>query len=151
MKLAEALQERADLNRKIEQIRTRLSAVCLVQEGEQPAEDPQMLKKELDSALDRLEFISAHINLTNANTIIEGKSLTEHIALRDMFTLKISAYRHVTETASQSTYRARNSEIKIKPSISVGAWQNEIDVLSKSLRLLDNMLQENNWKTELIE
>ena len=40
MKLAEALQERADLNRNIEQLRSRLRNNVLVQEGEQPAEDP---------------------------------------------------------------------------------------------------------------
>ncbi|MEO2800040.1 DIP1984 family protein, partial [Flavonifractor plautii] len=36
MKLAEALQERADLNRNIEQLKNRLSSNALVQEGEQP-------------------------------------------------------------------------------------------------------------------
>ena len=40
MKLAEALQERADLNRQIEQLRSRLSHNAIVQEGEGPAEDP---------------------------------------------------------------------------------------------------------------
>ena len=40
MKLAEALQERADLNRNIEQLRDRLSRNSLVQEGEQPGENP---------------------------------------------------------------------------------------------------------------
>ena len=37
MKLAEALQERADLNRRIEQLRNRLENSALVQEGERPA------------------------------------------------------------------------------------------------------------------
>lgn len=36
MKLAEALQERADLNRRIEQLRNRLENSALVQEGVQP-------------------------------------------------------------------------------------------------------------------
>ena len=54
MKLAEALQERADLNRKIEQLQDRLSNNVLVQEGEQTAEDPEKLKDELDSAILRL-------------------------------------------------------------------------------------------------
>ena len=43
MKLAEALQERADLNRAIQQLENRLSNNALVQEGERPAEDPQEL------------------------------------------------------------------------------------------------------------
>ena len=45
MKLAEALQERADLNRKIEQLNNRLSNNALVQEGEEPAENPEKLKQ----------------------------------------------------------------------------------------------------------
>ena len=38
MKLAEALQERADLNKKIEELRNRLNNCILVQEGEEPGE-----------------------------------------------------------------------------------------------------------------
>ena len=37
MKLAEALQERADLNRRLEQLRVRLCNNATVQEGEKPA------------------------------------------------------------------------------------------------------------------
>ena len=48
MKLAEALQERADLNRKIEELRRRLGSNVLTQEGEPPAEDPAALLAELD-------------------------------------------------------------------------------------------------------
>lgn len=38
MKLAEALQERADLNRKIQQLQSRLMNNATVQEGEEPPE-----------------------------------------------------------------------------------------------------------------
>ena len=34
MKLAEALQERADLNKKIEQLRSRITSNALMQEGQ---------------------------------------------------------------------------------------------------------------------
>ena len=65
MKLAEALQERADLNRKIEQLKSRLNNNVLVQEGEQTAESPEQLKQELDSSLERLTYLMAQINKTN--------------------------------------------------------------------------------------
>ena len=45
MKLAEALQERADLNRKIEQLNNRLSNNALVQAGEVPAETREKLNQ----------------------------------------------------------------------------------------------------------
>ena len=43
MKLAEALQERADLNKKIEQLRSRITSYALMQVGVLPVEDPAQL------------------------------------------------------------------------------------------------------------
>ena len=57
MKIAEALIERADIQKRIEQLRDRLSSNALVQEGEEPAEDPTSLLTELD----RLENVSASL------------------------------------------------------------------------------------------
>ena len=151
MKLAEALQERADLNRNIEQLKMRINKNVLVQEGEKPAELPTRLKQELDASVDRLEYLMAKINKTNHETTVDGKTLTELIAEKDALSLKISAYKEIVSAASHTVNRARNSEIKIISSISVTDWQAEIDNMSKKLRLVDNKLQETNWKTELIE
>lgn len=151
MKLAEALQERADLNRNIEQLQSRLNNNVLVQEGEEPAEDPQKLKEMLDESIARLAYLIKCINQTNCQTIIDGKSLTELIAQKDALSLKIHAYKDIVYTAAQSVYRARNTEIKIKQTINVASWQAEIDQMAKNWRLLDNKLQENNWQTDLIE
>lgn len=151
MKLAEALQERADLNRNIEQLKTRLNNNVLVQEGENPAENPEKLKHELDGALQRLAWLIARINLTNCATKVDGRTLTELIAQKDTLIMKLGSYKSVVYAASQTAYRARNTEIKIKPAISVAAWQGEIDQMAKELRLLDNKLQATNWNTDLLE
>ena len=151
MKLAEALQERADINRKIEQLKSRLNNNVLVQAGEQPAEDPEKLKQELDAAISRLSYIISRINLTNSRVLIDGQTLTELIAKKDVLSLKISAYKDIVFTASQTAYRARNTEIKIRSAITVTDWQSETDAMSKELRLLDNKLQAVNWSTELME
>ena len=82
MKLAEALQERADLNRRIDDLRRRLGNNILTQEGETPAEDPAELLRELDASLARLEALMARINLTNCRTKAGGMTLTELIAPR---------------------------------------------------------------------
>ena len=87
MKLAEALQERADLSRTIEQLSMRLQNNALVQEGEKTVEDPAVLISKLDELILRLENIIARINKTNCNTMIDGVSVTEMIARRD--TLKL--------------------------------------------------------------
>lgn len=151
MKLAEALQERADLNRNIEQLKNRLNHNVLIQEGEKAAEEPEKLKRELDAAVERLAYLISRINLTNAQIKLDGKTLTAFIAKKDALSLKISTYKEIVQTGSQAAYRARNTEIKIKPAIVVADWQMEIDAMSKELRLLDNRLQECNWKTDLIE
>lgn len=151
MKLAVALQERTDINRKIEDLKKRLKSNVLTQEGESPEEEPNSLKCELDSTIERLGALIAKINLTNSQTLVDGKSLTELIAEKDSLQLSINAYKEVVDVANQKTYRSRNTEIKIKTTISVVEWQKRVDSLSKELRLLDIKIQETNWKIDLIE
>lgn len=149
MKLAEALQERADLNRKIAQLRNRLEMNATVQEGEKTAEDPEELMKELDGCIERLEELIVRINLTNCETKANGKSLTELIARRDCLTLKIGAYRSLLDQASSITQRMSMNEIKILRAVDVKAIQKQTDELSKELRQIDSAIQQANWQTEL--
>lgn len=151
MKLAVALQERADLNTKIEDLKGRLNRNILVQEGEKPAEDPKDLKKDLDACINRLEYLIAAINKTNCETKVDGKSITELLARKDALQVKSSAYRDIVYVGSSNTDRARSTEIKIVPVIDVKAWQKEADETAKEIRLIDNKIQETNWTTELIE
>lgn len=151
MKLAEALQERADLNRRIEQLRYRLGNNALMQEGEKPAEDPAALLEELESSFTRLEWLIARINLTNCAVKVEGRSLTELIARRDVLSLRADAYRRLVEEASQNTHRATRTEIKILSAVDVPALQRQADDASRELRLLDNTLQATNWTADLME
>ena len=151
MKLAEALQERADLNRRIEQLRYRLNNNVLVQEGEKPLEDPAALLEELESSFTRLEWLIARINLTNCAVKVEGRSLTELIARRDVLSLRADAYRSLVEEASQNTHRATRTEIKILSAVDVPALQRQADDASRELRLLDNTLQATNWTADLME
>lgn len=151
MKLAEALQERADLNRRIEQLRYRLNNNVLVQEGEKPLEDPAALLEELESSFTRLEWLIARINLTNCAIKVEGRSLTELIARRDVLSLRAEAYHRLVEEASQNTHRATRTEIKILSAVDVPALQRQADDASRELRLLDNTLQATNWTADLME
>ncbi len=150
MKLAEALQERADLNRQIEQLRIRLSNNAIVQEGETPAEEPDVLINELNNSITKLEELIGRINLTNCATIVDGKSLTELIAKKDCLSIKVGAYQNFVNQASQTARRATRTEIKILSTVDVKDIQKQIDKISKELRLLDNKIQETNWTTELI-
>lgn len=149
MKLAEALQERADLNRRIQQLQQRLGNNAIVQEGEQPAEDPQELLAELDRSVCELEDLISRINLTNCRTLVDGRSLTELLARRDALKLKLGAYRGLTQSASQVGRRATRMEIKLLSTVNVRELQKQADNLAKELRLLDNAIQAANWNTEL--
>lgn len=149
MKLAEALQERADLNRRIQQLQQRLGNNAIVQEKEKPIEDPKNLLAELDRCVAELEDIIARINLTNCRTQVEGKTLTQHLARRDALKLKLSAYRDLAYNASQLGRRATRTEIKLFSAVNVKDLQKQVDALARELRLLDNSIQAANWATEL--
>ena len=150
MKLAQALQERADLNARIRQLNGRLTNNALVQEGEKPAEDPAKLLKELNECVDRLEELIGRINLTNARTTIDGRSLTELIAHKDALHTRIASYRSLLEQASRTAARATRSEIKILSTVNVSKLQKDVDEMSKELRTVENTIQESNWLTELL-
>ena len=68
MKLAEALLERANAKQKLVLLNNRLMRNALVQEGLKPNEDPKDLLSELDTLLERYEYLIARINLTNMAT-----------------------------------------------------------------------------------
>lgn len=150
MKLAEALQARADLNTRIAQLRARLNNNALVQEGEDTAEDPNALLKQLNDCVSELQDLIARINLTNSTVKTEGKTLTEWIAARDALTLKLSVCRDLVNTASSAAYRARGTEIRIRPAVNVKDLQDEVDAMAKELRLTDNRIQAANWANDLM-
>ena len=150
MKLAEALQERADLNRRVQQLQQRLNNNAVVQEGEQPAEDPAELLAELNGCVSSLEQLIARINLTNCCAQADGETLTALLARRDALKLKLSVYRDLAYNASQLARRATRTEIKVLSAVNVKDVQTQADALAKELRLLDNAIQAANWTTELM-
>ena len=75
MKLATALSERSDIQKRLSELQERLNNNAKVQDGETTAEDPKELLKELDSLTEQLETLIYKINLTNSKTIIEGTEI----------------------------------------------------------------------------
>ena len=151
MKLAEALNERADIQRRIAQLESRLIDNAKVQEGEEPAERPEDLLAELDGLFSRLEELMSKINWTNSQTIQEGHTMTQLLARRDCLTRKIGVLRSFLQSASATVSRATRSEIKIKSTVSVAKMQKQVDGLSKELRELDSAIQALNWTTNFME
>ena len=150
MKLAEALQLRSDLQKRMEQLSGRLCDNATVQEGESPAENPAELLAEYDSCAAELEELITRINRTNSETTTEGGSLTELLARRDSLKKRVETYRNFLTSASSLTRRATRSEIKILSAVSVPEYRKRTDALSRQLRETDSAIQAANWTTELL-
>ena len=150
MKLAEALQERADLNKKIEQLRSRITSNALMQEGVLPVEDPEQLLKELDECLNQLEKLII-INKTNMAVVSDGELLSDLLAKRDVLKLRIASFQNTISIASNLCFRSRGDEIRQLSAVDVKALQKKVDALSRDYRILDNRIQAANWTADLIE
>ena len=149
MKLAEALQERADIQKRLSQLRGRLLNNAKVQEGEKPVENPAELLQEMDGMILRLEELILHINMTNARTADTGEPLTSLLAKRECLQKKVGLMRDFLDRASELVERSAYTEIKVHSTVSVPEKRKELDALSKDLRNLDSRIQQLNWLTEL--
>ena len=150
MKLATALSERADLQRRIAELAGRLNNNAKVQDGEKPSEDPKELLEELNKDFERLEELVARINHTNNVTASGDVTLTDLIAKRDCLKQKIGIMRSFLNAASEKVTRYSQTEIRILSTVSVSDLQKDLDGLSKELRQTDEIIQELNWTTDLI-
>ena len=151
MKLAEALILRADLQKRIDQLRVRLNNNAKVQENDEPSENPEELLNELDNNINQLKILIKQINRTNCVTVSNGQTLANLIAERDTLTLKSNILRGFLNIAGQKVNLYSTTEIKIMSTVDVPALQKELDLLSKKIRETDTELQQANWLTELIE
>ena len=152
MKLAEALALRADIQKRVEQLRERLRMSALVQEGDQPPEDPQALLVELGRMLADLTALIARINRTNlATQLPDGTSLTDALARRDTLALHHSVLKVVADAASARIDRYTRSEIRRVATVDVAALRRQMDELAQQRRELDTAIQAANWTTELVE
>lgn len=155
MKLAEALIQRADTQKRIHELRQRLARNARVQEGDQPAEEPQELLEEVERLTETLIALIQRINRTNAaSEFASGKTISDALAERDILALRQKVYRDLADAAASSgpdRFRWTRSEIKFQSSVNVAEIQRQADVLSRRYRELDTQLQALNWEVELLE
>ena len=151
MKLAEALNLRADLQKYVEQLKSRLVDNVKVQEGDKPMEQPTVLFTELNNTLPQLEDLIVKINLTNTQTMVDGKSMTQLLAEKDILKKKLDIYRASYPHAVIRNDRYSRNEVKFVSAIDGESLQKKIDTMSKQYRELDMKIQQANWSTELKE
>jgi chromosome segregation ATPase len=152
MKLAEALILRADIRKRIEQLRNRLALNIQVQEGSTPHEDPQDLLEELPHLVRQFTDLVKQINRTNAATPFEeGMTLTDALAERDALAIERSVLSSAIQTVGQPQNRYLRSELRSITTVNLGQLQKQVDDLARRYRELDTRVQALNWAVDLIE
>ena len=150
MKLAEALIERADLQRRLEQLKQRLNQNAQYQEGEEPAESPEALLAEYRQAATKLEQLIVKINLANNRIQLEsGQLMVEALAKRDRLKAEHNTLINLADAATQTFYRYSRSDIKTLAAIDVKNIRKQIDEIAKQHRQLDTQIQQANWLSEI--
>jgi hypothetical protein len=150
-KIAEALALRADLQRRLEQLKQRLVKNARIQEGDMPEEDPTELQSEFEKSARELTLLIQRINRTNAVTRFGGGTLADSLAERDVLKIRYNAYRELANAASTSQGRTTRSEVKFVSTVNVAATQRKADDLAQEYRELDTRIQEADWLTTLSE
>lgn len=151
MKLAEALLERSDLQKRIDALRSRIVANASYQEGEEPAEDASALLVECDQALQKLEELVVAINLTNAlATTADGRTITALLGARESLRARHSLLVHAADAAAGGRMpRQLRSELRQLSALAVPSLRAKADELAAQLRVLDAQIQRANWEVEL--
>lgn len=150
MKLAEALIERADSQRRVEQLKQRLNQNAQYQEGEEPAESPEALLAEYRQAATKLEQLIVKINLANNRIQLEsGQLMVEALAKRDRLKAEHNTLINLADAATQTFDRYSRSEIKTLAAIDVKNIRKQIDEIAKQHRQLDTQIQQANWLSEI--
>ena len=150
MKLAEALLLRADLQKKHQSLRDRIVANAVVQEGDEPHEDPDELLKQAVGVLEELESLVAKINEANLRTkLSDGRTLTRAIARRDTLAAQHSLWISAIGGCRKEPDRYGVREIKWVATLKVSKLQKQADDLAKKIRELNALIQQANWVAEL--
>lgn len=150
MKLAEALIERADLQRRLEQLKQRLNQNAQYQEGEEPAESPVSLLAEYRQVAAELEQLIVKINLANNRIQLEnGQLMVEALAKRDRLKAEHNTLINLADAATQTFDRYSRSEIKTLAAVDVKNIRKQIDEIAKQHRQLDTQIQQANWLNDI--
>ncbi len=152
MKLAEALIQRADHRKRLDQLRERLVRVARVQEGDAPPEDPATLLAEMDRTAAALTSLIQRINRTNSATPLDdGRTIADAIAERDTLQLRHSIITSLIQAAIIKQDRFTKSEVRFHSSVDILTLQRQADNLAQAYRELDTKIQAANWLVDLID
>jgi hypothetical protein len=158
MKLAEALAERSDLDKRISALTQRIINSARYAEGETLAEDPGDMLVDLRGMLSRRQALVLDINLVNARTIVTDPggisvTMTEALARRDRLNSERTLLNRIADAASPSPdpygRGRRRMELPEKTDLPVANIRALADRQAREHRELDTIIQQVNWTTDL--
>ncbi|MDO9396428.1 MAG: DIP1984 family protein [Herbiconiux sp.] len=151
MRLAEALLQRAELQKRIAALQARILANASYQEGESPAEDAAELLEECLVVLEQLEGLVTAINLTNSTAVTaDGRTVTALLAARETLRARHSILVRAADAAAGSWgHRQMRSELRQMSALPVKELRARADQVALELRELDVTIQRTNWEVEL--
>jgi hypothetical protein len=151
MKLAEALIQRVDLQKRLRELEKRLELVATTQEGDQPAEDPQELLHTIEDTYAGLEKLICRINQTNCLTEEQGISLAALLCKRDLLQKKQTLLRKIAQAGTVTRSRHSGHEIRFVSAVPVAQLQRQADDYASLYRKIDTRIQRLNWSVDLID
>lgn len=151
MKLAEALLERSDLQKRADTLRARVLMNASYQEGEEPAEHAETLLDECVVVLRELERLIAQINLANATALAaDGRTLTEILAARETLRAEHSLLTQAADAAGGARVpRQLRSELRQLSALAVPELRAQADAIAVRLREIDGLIQRMNWEVDI--
>lgn len=151
MKLAEALLIRADMQKKLASLKSRIEKNIQVQEGEKPDEDPQDLMKEAQQVNNELHQLISQIQQTNATAMLDDdKSMLAVLIERDTLLERHKIIMSALNKARQLNQRYSPREIKWLVTIPVKDLQKQADDVSGKIRQVNTRIQSANWQIDLV-
>ena len=152
MKLAEALLLRSDQQKKLVSLKQRINANVLIQDGDEPSEDPNELLKQVFALTKESQKLVFAIHQTNALAKLnDGRSLLALLTQRDELVERHKILTSAISNTNREPDRYSSREIKWRKVIPVSSLQKQADDISAKLRDLNVLIQANNWKIDLIE
>ena len=146
MKVGEALSLRAIQAQKLADLRQRIQRNALVQEGDQPSENPNELLDAFEQLSDEHRDLVTKINLANVR---EQARLLDPLQKREHLRRTKNNLEAATGAAIPSNTRWMRTEIKMVAQIDVKKEQVRIDAITEEIRQLDAQIQEANWQIDL--
>lgn len=149
MKIAQALVERASLNRKIKEVQTDVISNGKIQEGDVPVYNCDELLTKLNELFEQLKTLDERILKSNYKTEVDGINLATLIKRKDLVNAKVAYLRVIVDSCSVKMDRYTKTEIKSVCMIDIKELVNKIEKLVEEKKRLDLLIQEINWNTDL--